>query len=289
MDLETKAQELIDFATQNGIFIHNRTTPLEWAKTLEENGGQCPCKHAPSCPCENALERIKSEDVQPENQMCGCAFFVSKAYLDHYGRKPWNPETKPETPKAREPNPSKPGLDKFTFKKTTEVDPDLEKKALGKVNTYLDSLELIQDGRFEELDKLLEQEEKDSKDCDICAADAEIVRSNAQFVGKVCKYGDPACADEIVRLISRTEDVITENFMVAGYSKVPKNAEKKPATEVPVKVKDDRKNSWITFNSEVAKDPLLNGKSGKYKMKIAASLYRGDYETIEEAMENIQE
>lgn len=283
MNTDEKAQELIDFAEKNGIYIHNRTNPKEWAETLEENGGQCPCKHAPSCPCDDALVRIKGEGVQPENQMCGCVFFVSKAYLDHYGRNPWSAENSPT------PKPTKPSLDKFTFKKIENVEPELEQKALSKVDTYLTGLELIRDNDFGKLDELLAKEEKDSAECGICAADAEIIRANAQFVGKVCQHGDPACEEELERLISRTEGVITENFMVAGYQKIPINGEKKATNQVPGKVKDTRQNSWLEFNSEIAKSPLLNGKSGRYKMKIAASIYRKEYETIEEAMENIQE
>ncbi len=285
MDAATKAQELIDFAKSNGIYIHNRTDPSEWAKTLEEHDWQCPCKHAPSCPCDDALVRIKGEEIQPENQMCGCVFFVSKAYLDHYGRKPWTLDGQSNSKKTT----TKPSLKHFTFKKEIEVEPELESKALNKVNTYLTGLEMIRDSEFEELDQLLAKEEKDSKDCDICAADAEIVRANAQFVSKVCRYGDPACEEELSRLISRTEEVITENFIVAGYRKIPVVDNKTTANPVPGKVKDTRQNSWIAFNSEVAKDPLLNGKNGKYKMKIAAGLYRGEYETVKEAMDNIPE
>ncbi|MDD3087982.1 MAG: hypothetical protein PHP89_05400 [Candidatus Omnitrophica bacterium] len=282
MDTATKARELIDFAESNGIYIHNRTDPFEWANTLEEHDWQCPCKHAPSCPCDDALVRIKGEEVQPENQMCGCVFFVSKAYLDHYGRKPWAAENSPTS------KPTKPSLDNFTFKKTEEVDPELEQQALGKVETYLTSLEFIRDNDFNKLDNLLAKEEKNSQECDFCVADAEIIRANAQFVGKVCQHGDPACEEELGRLIARTEEVITENFMVAGYRKIPVN-KKTAANPAPGKVKDTRQNSWIAFNSEVAKDPLLNGKNGKYKMKIAAGLYRGEYETVKEAMDNIPE
>jgi hypothetical protein len=215
--------------------------------------------------------------------MCGCAFFVSKAYLDYYGRKPWTPETQnnPTKPASQESS-----LSNFTFKKANDVEPELERKALGKVNTYLNSLELIREGKFDELDEILEKEEKDSQDCDICAADAEIVRANAQFVDKVCKYGDPACEEEIGRLIQRTEEVITENFMVAGYQKVPVNSGKKAHQS---KVKDTRRNAWTEFVAEISKHPTMAGKSGKYRMKIAASLYHNKYETIEEAMENIPE
>lgn len=286
MDIDAKARELIDFAEKNDICIHNRTDPFEWAKTLEENDGQCPCKHAPSCPCDDALVRINGEGVQPENQMCGCVFFVSKAYLEHYGRKPWTPNSQDAVKKAPS---AKPSLDQFTFKKAIDVDPELERKALGKVNTYLNGLELIRDSNFEKLDELLAKEEQDSQDCDICRADAEIVRANASFVGKVCQHGDPACEEELGRLISRTEGVIVENFIVAGYKKVPVGGEKKPIPKVPGKVPDDRKNSWLAFNSEVSKHPLLDGKVGSYRMKIAASLYRGKYETVEEAVENIPE
>jgi len=278
MDTTTKAQELVDFANTNGIFIHSRTSPTEWAEILKEHNGECPCKHAPTCPCDDALVRTKNAEAPPENQMCGCAFFVSKAYLDHYGRKPWsNNATIPvvETKKPKQDTKS------FKFRKISDVDPVLEKKALGKVNTYLNSLELIKDGDFDKLDTILAQEEEDSNDCGVCAADAEIMRANAQFVNVVCRNGDPSCEEELSRLVDRTKQIIAENFNVAGYALITESASPK--------VKNTKHNAWTEFNSEISKHPALDGKSGKYRMKIAASIYRGEHETVEDAIEAIQE
>lgn len=283
MDIATKAQELVDFASANGIYIHSRTSPTEWAETLEEHNGECPCKHAPTCPCDDALVRIKNTEASPENQMCGCAFFVSKAYLDHYGRKPWSNNATIPVVETKKP---KPDTKNFKFRKVSDVDPALEKKALSKVNIYLNSLELIKDGNFERLDHVLAQEEKDSSDCGVCAADAEIVRANAKFVNVICRNGDPACKEELERLINRTQQIIVENFEVAGYAPVTKESEVQPNQP---KVKDTKRNAWTEFNSELSKHPALDGKSGKYKMKIAASIYRGEYETVEDAIEAIQE
>lgn len=280
MDIGAKAQELVDFAITNGIHIHSRTNPTEWAKTLEEHGGECPCKHAPSCPCEDALTRIRKPEAPPENQMCGCAFYVSKAYLDHYGRKPWSQDTPSEVEIKKPRQESK----NFKFKKVSDVDPELEKKALSKVNTYLNGLELIKDGDFEELDIVLSQEEEASSDCGVCAADAEIIRANAHFVSTICRNGDPGCKEELERLIGRTRQVIIENFEVAGYAPVTEDAESGSS-----KIKNTKRNAWTEFNSEIAKHPALDGKSGRYKMKVAASLYRNEYATVEDAMSVIQE
>ena len=62
----SKAQELIDFAKNNGIFIHSRTSPQEWEQLLAENDGRCPCGHAESCPCELALEKINNPNQKEE-------------------------------------------------------------------------------------------------------------------------------------------------------------------------------------------------------------------------------
>lgn len=281
MDIAIKAQELVDFANTNNIYIHSRTNPTEWAETLEEHNGECPCKHAPSCPCEDALTRIRKPDSSPENQMCGCAFFVSKAYLDHYGRKPWSQNT--STPDVVEPKKTKQDIKSFKFKKVSDVDPTLEKKALGKVNIYLNSLDLIKDGKFYQLDTILDQEERDSHDCGVCEADAKIIRANAYFVNTLCSNDDPTCKEELDRLIMRTRQVIIENFAVAGYEPVSENAEGSP------RAKETKRNAWTEFNSEIAKHPALDGKSGRYKMKIAASLYRNEYDTVEDAMNSITE
>lgn len=50
MDLETKAQELIDFATQNGIFIHNRTTPFRMGKDTRREWRPMPLQARPGLP-----------------------------------------------------------------------------------------------------------------------------------------------------------------------------------------------------------------------------------------------
>jgi len=285
MDIATKAQELVDFASANGIYIHSRTSPTEWAETLEEHNGECPCKHAPSCPCDDALVRTKNAEASPENQMCGCAFFVSKAYLDHYGRKPWVPGTSAVTTSEPAAKRTKNESKNFKFRKISDVNPELEKKALGKVNIYLNSLELIKDGNFDKLDDILAREEQEN-DCGVCAADAEIIRANARFVNVVCRNGDSTCKEELERLIGRTQQVIIENFEVAGYAPVTNESEVQPNQP---KIKDTRRNAWTEFNSEISKHPALDGKSGKYRMKIAASIYRGEHETVEDAIEAIQE
>lgn len=73
-----KVQELIDFAKDNGIFIHGRTSPQEWEELLKESDGRCPCGHAESCPCELALEKYEVHRSQPIR--CADACFT---YLVH--------------------------------------------------------------------------------------------------------------------------------------------------------------------------------------------------------------
>lgn len=279
MDKDAKVQEIINFATENGLQIHGRISPQEWADILESNNGQCPCKHAPSCPCDDALVKIKDPNSPPENQVCGCTFFVSAAYLKHYGRKAWVPNT-----------PSSPQKDtKYAYVKDKTVDPDNESKAIKKVQTYLDGLKMIELGQFDKFDKLLETEQKISKDihspdkCGMCAADADIIRADAQFVQAVCHHGDPACESELSNLIERTRAVIDENFTVAGYKKVP--------VDVPVATNDSapakapaKMNEWVKFYKNIASDPKLENTPQKYRMKIAAAIYRGTQTDIESAM-----
>ena len=283
MDKGAKVREIIDFATKNGIQIHGRISPQEWAEVLETNNGQCPCKHAPSCPCDDALVRIKDPNRSPEDQVCGCTFFVSEAYLKHYGRKAWVPNTPPKPQKDIQ----------YAYVKDKNVDPDIESKAVKKLQIYLDGLQMIEHGQFDEFDKLLEIEQKSTKEpnspnnCGMCAADADIIRANAQFVEVVCHHGDPACENELSHLIERTRTVIDENFMVAGYKKVPvdapvatdDNVQKKPPAKMPAKT-----NEWVEFYKGVASDPRLEGTAQKYRMKIAAAIYRGRQPDIESAM-----
>lgn len=279
MDKNAKVQEIIDFATKNGIQIHGRISPQEWADVLETNNGQCPCKHAPSCPCEDALIRIKDPNRPPEDQVCGCTFFVSEAYLKHYGRKAWVP-----------PISATPQKDiQYAYVKDKTVDPDIEYKATKKVKTYLDGLQMIELGQFDRLDELLKNEQKASKDrfstdkCDLCAADADIIRANAQFVQAVCHHGDPACEEELSHLINRTKAVIEENFIVAGYKKVPVNIPDTADDSVPEKAAT-KTNEWVEFYKNIASNPKLENTPQKYRMKIAAALYRGTQPDIDTAM-----
>ena len=69
----------------------------------------------------------------------------------------------------------------------------------------------------------------------------------------------------------------------AGYDKVKQN---NPATEETKK--SGKKNAWIEFSSKIMTDPFLDGMPQKNKMKIAAALYRGEYDSIEAAKEALK-
>lgn len=266
--MSEKAQELIDFAKEHGFEIHSRMNPEEWAEILAEGEGQCPCHHAPGCPCEDAIVRITDPARAPEDQMCGCTFFVSKAYLEHYKKQPWRPnaveKAVPDTSKAE-------------YVKVREVDPEIEKKSLEKVEVYLTGAEMIKEGELEKLDALMQQEKKDSVACSMCTDDADLITSHSQYAQTLCGQGRAGCENELGRLLAETVSIIDENFMMAGFERA--------GAEVPSEVKKARKpNAWLEFAHEISANPLLEGTAQKYKMKVAAGVYRGEYATIEEAM-----
>jgi hypothetical protein len=273
MNLNDKAKELVAFAKNNGLEIHSRTNPMEWAQTLAENDGQCPCKHAPVCPCEDALVRIKGLDRKPEDQMCGCTFYVSQAYLDHYERKAWKEGMAPVVPKTSQKE------IRTTFVKTTKVDPELEQIALKKVDTYVNGIELLSKGNFNAFDELMQKEEQESVECGMCAADADIIRSEGNFVRSVCTHDDETCEAELEKLIDRTQRIIDENFVTAGYSKVTANLDGTPA----------KKNEWVEFAKKMLPSPELNGLPQKDKMKYVAAVYKGEYKTLTEAVQAMSE
>jgi hypothetical protein len=276
--MDPKEQELIDFAKNNGFEIHSRTSPGEWVTVLAENGGQCPCKHSPVCPCEDAITRIKDPARAPEDQMCGCAFYVSPAYLEYYKRQPWKPGT-PASPKpAVKTETATPSLGEY--KKVRDVDPAVEKIALDKAKVYLDSLEAIKTGKLDDFVAIMEQEKEDSKACSMCSEDAEIVGAQGEYVKTICHYGKPECEEELSKLINRTIGVIDENFMTAGLERTVVEGPAKPAGKT---------NAWMEFAKPIMSDPRLNGRLQKYKMRIAASIYRKEYGSIEEAMAGIPE
>jgi len=275
--MSAKATELIDFAIANGIAIHSRTNPEEWATTIAENGGQCPCKHAPACPCDRALEKIKDTSLPPEEQMCGCAFFVSNEYLEHYGHKPWTPGT--VTPKASAPATKTKKVEKGKYIKVREVDPEVEKIALKKANVYMNGLEQIKEGKLRDFQYAMENEIEDSKSCSLCLEDAEVIGTHVAYAETLCRYGRPECGTELENLINHTIDVIDENFMTAGFEREELESQAKPG----------KTNAWMNFAKGIMSDPILDGKAQKYKMKIAAKLYHHEFNTIEEAMAGVPE
>jgi hypothetical protein len=266
--MSEKAQELIDFAKEHGFEIHSRMNPEEWADILAEGEGQCPCHHAPACPCEDAITRITDPARAPEDQMCGCTFFVSKAYLEHYKKQPWRPSAVEKVV---------PATSKAEYVKVREVNPEIEKKSLEKVDVYLTGAELIKDGELEKLNELMDQEKKDSIACSMCTDDAELIASHSNYAQTLCGQKRPECEAELARLLAETVSIIDENFMMAGF-------ERGDAVVSPAVKKAKKTNAWLEFAHDIGADPLLEGTAQKYKMKVAAGLYRGEYATIEEAM-----
>lgn len=266
--MSEKGQELIDFAKEHGFEIHPRSNPEDWATTLAEGDGQCPCHHAPTCPCEETIVRLTDPARSPENQACGCTFFVSKAYLEHYKKQPWRPEvaTPPTTTYADS-----------GYVKTAEVDPELGKKAIQKVNTYLTVAELLKSGELSQVDEIMRQELNDASNCDMCMDDARLVLDHSVYIQTACSQGRTNCEDELARILTETVAIIDENFMMAGYSR--------SGADLPAATKSSKsKNAWLEFSHNIGRDPLLSGLPQKYKMKVAAGLYRNEYDTIEEAM-----
>jgi hypothetical protein len=283
--MDPKAQELIDFAKENGFEIHSRTSPEEWVKTLEEHGGQCPCKHSPFCPCGDAISRIKDPARPPEDQMCGCAFYVSPAYLEYYKRQPWKPgnvtNSTPNVQKVKQVSAPTRG----EYKKVRDVAPEVSKIALSKAQVYLNGLEQIKSGKLDDFTALMEQECKDSESCAMCSEDAEIASAQGKYVATLCHYGNEECENELSHLIDKTMSIIDENFMAAGLER-----EILPTVDAPVTSKHAGKtNAWMEFAKTIMNDPLLDGKLQKYKMRIAASIYRKEYPDIPSAMAGIPE
>ena len=276
--MSEKADELIAFAKDNGFEIHPRTNPEEWVQTLEENNGECPCHHAPSCPCEDAITRIKDPARAPEDQMCGCTIFVSPAYLAHYKRQPWRPAVVEPTPaqtKVAEPAPTRTAVAGYV--KVEDVDPGLAKKAFEKVDVYLTGVELIKEGELDKLDELMIREKHDSTACSLCTDDADLVMAHTVYAKTLCSQGRVGCEDELNRLLAETVNIIDENFMMAGFVR----DSGKPVAE---NKKSKKTNAWLEFCHEIGASPQLEGTAQKYKMKVAAGMYRGEYKTIEEAM-----
>lgn len=275
-----KAQELIKFATENGLKIHGRTNPTEWAQALADNEGRCPCGHADSCPCEAALEKIRDPNTQPADQMCGCTFYVSTAYLEHYKRQPWKPENEKKIQDSKPAQKSRPATTSISseYKKIQDVDPEVETAFLRTAQVYVDGLKLIEAGQLDKFTERIRMEEA-TNPCEMCKEDADLIASHSDYARALCSQGRPDCEEELQKLINRTVDVINEDFSSAGYAtEDTSKPEKKPG----------KKNAWLEFSASVMSDPSLTGLPQKEKMKIAAAVYRNEYSSVEEAMVGLQ-
>ena len=278
------AEDLIQYAKNNDLYIHGRTSPQEWEELLNENGGKCPCGHSDVCPCEVFLGKMKNPETPPADQVCGCTFYVTKGYLTHYKRQPWGETITDDTPKQAAKKVSKTDKEPSNAKEVTyqkvndDIPQDVEKQFLKTAGKYMEGLKLIENG---ELDKFVEiaRVEEATNPCELCQADADILASHGEYAGALCKHGSGDCEKEIGSLIKRTMTVIDENFMSAGYSKTA------TGESVAVEKKPGKKNAWIEFSSKIMTDPSLDGLPQKNKMKIAASMYRGEFSSIEKAKE----
>ena len=268
--MNTKAQELIDFAKTNGLEIHGRTSPEEWALELEKNNGACPCKHSDTCPCEDALTAM--QNPKPEDQACGCTFFVSPGYIAHYKAPTWKPGNKPQTAASKVIK--KTTVPEIKLVKTQEVDipPETQENSKKTADMYIGSLDLIREGRLEDFTTVIRMEEATNL-CSTCRDDADLVASHGDYVRALCQHGDSGCDEELQRLVARTLQVIDEDLMNAGMAR----------EQEPKKYRT----GWIEFSTGVMADPLLEDKPQKYKMRIAGALYRKEFSDIESAMEAI--
>lgn len=278
------AEDLIQYAKNNDLYIHGRTSPQEWEELLNENGGKCPCGHSDVCPCEIFLEKMKNPETPPADQVCGCTFYVTRGYLTHYKRQPWGETITDDAPKQSAKKVSKvdkepSNAEEVTYQKVNnDIPPEVEKQALKTAGKYMDGLKLLESGNLDKFVEIARIEEA-TNPCELCQADADILAAHGEYADALCKHGSKDCEREINSLVQRTMTIIDENFMSAGYSKKSinesANTEKKPG----------KKNAWIEFSSKIMTDPSLDGLPQKNKMKIAASMYRGEFSSIEKAKE----
>jgi len=273
--MSDKAQELIDFAKANGLEIHGRTTPEEWAQELEKNGGGCPCKHADTCPCEDALELLQQD--KPEDQACFCTFFVSPKYIAHYNAPAWKPGVKQVQPAKIVKKTTIPSIEVVKVKEVPDIPEETQINSQKTAEVYIQGLELIGKGRLEDFTSVVRMDEA-TNPCELCRDDADLVASHGDYVRALCSHDDPACEEELQKLIARTTRVIDEDLMNAGMARKQPEGEPK-----------QYRAGWREFSVSTMADPLLEGRPQKYKMKIAGAIYRNEFPDIKSAMEAIPE
>jgi hypothetical protein len=270
MDLEAKAQELIDFAKSHpGVKIHGRTNPWEWAEELEKNNGGCPCHCDDHCPCGAALDKINDTSLPPQKRCCCCTFFVSDDYLKHYaddGTRAWD-GTKPNKTIIEAP--------KDNVTKVREVDPKVKERSLATANSIKAGFEQVQGGNFDDLITAMRLDEATSPEGCPCRGDADLLASHADYVRAACEVGDPVCEEEKQKLLKRMDQQYDENLSLAGMARETGTSTKQEPTKP--------KTEWQEFSQKMLNDPALEGLLQSQKMKIAGALYRGEC-TLEEAI-----
>lgn len=79
-EVDRIANNILEFAENNKLYIHPGRDVKEWAELVIKEGS-CPCVSSrKSCPCEYVLQDIKEENC------CRCRLFVNDEYLEECDR-----------------------------------------------------------------------------------------------------------------------------------------------------------------------------------------------------------
>ena len=85
MVLLTK-EELIDFAEQNGLYLHPTNPIDDHIARVNAGNGACPCDpNNRTCPCDEAITDSNDPNRPEKERCCTCRVLVSQDYLESWG------------------------------------------------------------------------------------------------------------------------------------------------------------------------------------------------------------
>lgn len=255
--------DLKNFAEEHGLLIPPYRDFDEWAKLINEKGGQCPCNPAKMCPCPDAITEIANA---PTNDIacCTCRFYCDERYIAHWEAS-WRAQgliAKKELPREKR------------IVKNEEVQSIIE--TWTKVKTKLEkddpstAMEILQNGM--------------ENHCEACQMVMDAEASRLLFLIKENMIDVPAYEKDRKRALQRIDELILL------YEQVDESLDL-DSVEHPIKHKQpegDYGSDYHRCMGEVLKHPTIIAEvPSKKRFKVAAVFCAKKAETLPDAIEMV--
>jgi len=259
-------QDLKNFAEQNGLLIPPYRDFDEWARLVNEKGGQCPCKPDAMCPCPEAPLEI-AEAQTDDLACCTCRFYCSERYINH-----WSDSWRKQGLIAK----------KVIPKEKRELKNEEIIQIIGTLNKA--KTKLVKEDPDSATDLL--QNEAEGNHCEACRSFMEAEAARAMFLSLENKIDLNAYKVDAQRAIERIDELILL------YEQVDESLDT-DKVETPKKgdLSDTHRDGYHECLSKALNHPTLKARvsASQDRFKVANIFCRGKAETLTKAIEFFEE